>query len=247
MEQEAAMSTHALRASARSCATLPAMVRTWLLVGLTSLVLLLGASLAPAPARADRDTQLWLSAQLRLRFHKQVHLDIEQGLRLDEDISHAGRVLSEGVLAVRVTDWLRLSVGYRYTWVNDNSPDSRHRVHGDARFGDSVGHFTWVTRVRYQAGIRDGRPTRHTLRGLFGVGIRNDSPVTPYVSTEVFTDVGHGDGPVQRAWRGTAGVEIATKRHALDVYYRIEIPLNDDRDPTLHILGLSYGYEAKLY
>ena len=32
-----------------------------------------------------------------------------------------------------------------------------------------------------------------------------------------------------------------------DSYYRIEIPLNDDRDPTLHILGLSYGYEAKLY
>ncbi|MCA9577845.1 MAG: DUF2490 domain-containing protein [Myxococcales bacterium] len=198
-------------------------------------------------ASADSDVQLWLSAQLRLRFHQRVQLDIEQGLRLDDNVSHVGRVLPELTLGVRVTDVLRLSLGYRLTWVNDNNPDLRHRVHADARFADKVGAFAWVTRVRYQATLRDGQPTRHTLRGLFGVGIRNDSIATPYVSTEVFTDVGHGDGAVARAWRGTLGVELETSRHGLDVYYRIEVPLSDDTDPTLHILGLSYGYEAKFY
>lgn len=224
-----------------------AMVRRLSLVGLMTVGVLLGSGVTPSRARADRETQLWLSAQLRLRFHKRVHLDIEQNLRFDEDVSHLGRVMPELALAFRATDWLRLSVGYRYSWVNDNNPDSRHRVHGELRFGDNVGFFQWVTRVRYQATIRDGRPTRHTLRGLFGVGVRNDSPVTPYVSTEVFTDIERVYGFSHRAWRGTAGLEIGTKRHTVDVYYRIEIPLNDDRDPTLHILGLSYGYELKLY
>jgi len=223
------------------------MVRRLLWLGLVTMGLLAFDGATPSLARADNETQLWLSAQLRLRFTREVHLDIEQNLRFDDDVSHLGRVMPEAALGVRLTGWLRLSVGYRYAWVNDNNPDSRHRLHGEARFGDSVGHFRWVTRVRYQATLRDGRDTRHTLRGLFGVGIPNSSPVMPYLSMELFTDIDAYYGFSNRAWRGTAGIEIETRRHTLDLYYRLEIPMNDDRDPTLHIIGLSYGYEAKLY
>lgn len=223
------------------------MLRRRLVLGLTVVCLVLGSGLGASPARADSDGQLWLSARLRLRVHRKVQIDIEPGLRFDENMTHLDRVLPDFTLGVRALDWLRLSVGYRLTWVNDNNPDVRHRLYADARFADAVGAFAWVTRVRYQAGVRSGEPTRHTLRALFQVGVRNDSALTPYASTEIFTDVGHGSGPSARAWRGTAGLEIETRRHELDVYYRIEVPLNDSTDPTLHILGLSYGYEAKFY
>ena len=230
-----------------TCATLSRMQRRRLVFALGTLLFLLAPGLGASTARADSDAQLWLSAQLRLRVHRMVQIDIEQGVRLDENMSHVGRVLPDITLGVRARDWLRLSVGYRLTWVNDNNPDIRHRAYADARFDDAIGAFAWVTRVRYQAGIRAGEPTRHTLRGLFQVGIRNDSAVTPYASTELFTDVGHGGGADARAWRGTLGVEVETRRHSVDVHYRVEVPLSDSTDPTLHILGLSYGYEAKFY
>ncbi len=201
----------------------------------------------PSAAAAQSDAQLWLSAGVRFRVHRAVHLDLEQGLRFDENMSHLGRVLPEVGLSVRPTDWLRLSAGYRFTWVNDNNPDGRHRVQLDARASGELGRFEWVYRLRYQAGLREGRTTRHALRSLIEAGVDTGTPVTPVASTEIFTSMGHGEGVELYAWRGTVGLDIEHERHNLSLFYRLEIPIRDPGEPTLHILGLGYRYDLKLY
>lgn len=201
----------------------------------------------PAEAQRGHDGELWLRAGVRARVHARLDLDLRQMLRLDENMSHPARALTQFGLRVRLAEGVRLAVAYRYARVFDNSPDSRHRLQADAAFKGELGPLDWAYRFRYQARIRQGRPTAHTVRNRFTLAVPNDSDVTPFVSTEVFVRLADVDPVAFDTWRGTVGVQISGNDHDLDIYYRIEVPIGPGGDTGVvrHILGLAYRFTVK--
>ena len=51
-------------------------------------------------------------------------------------------------------------------------------------------------------------------------------------------------------WRGTVGINIDRRRHDLDLYYRLDVPVPQPAGPAramVHIIGLGYRVGVKAY
>lgn len=205
---------------------------------------------APEEARAQSDVQLWTSASLRYRPARRVRIELEQNLRFDENISRLSSAMPGISVSYDPVRALRLGVGYRFIWERgDSSFGSAHRLHADARVRGDVGRVSFSYRLRFQEklvgedGDGDGLETRHTLRNRVGLAVDTDSLVTPTLSAELYTRVGHGEGATLRKWRLTMGVDLDLDDHRVNLFYRVEASIEDEQDPTLHILGIGYRFD----
>jgi hypothetical protein len=78
-----------------------------------------------------------------------------------------------------------------------------------------------------------------------GTEVDTDTPFTPGLSLERFTELKDGK-PIQEKRRWTAKVEIRpSKRNSISVSYRLQQSLEDPTDPNVHILGLDYMRRIK--
>ena len=199
----------------------------------------------PGTALAQSEAQVWSSASLEGDLSDSVELGVEQHLRFDDNSSRFGSVLTDLGLSYEAIDWLRLGAGYRFGYQRDGSGDLviRHRFHGQGEFRlEPAEPVRLSLRTRWQEQVRDSG-LRHKLRNRFEVGWKATKDLTPSASVEIFHRVGGGDGVVFETLRLTlgAGYEIG-KRNEVGAFYRYEQPQDEPLDPTLHILGLEYGY-----
>jgi hypothetical protein len=218
--------------------------RAWAhLAGLASIAILSWS----ADASAQSDVELWTSAGVRVRPSQPVRLDVDIGLRFDENVSRLDSVLPELGASYDPTEWLRLGVGYRFYWERNGAGDfeAAHRIHVEASFEVEAGDLSFSYRLRFQEKIDNNN--NHVLRNRLGAEWDTDTVVTPFLTAELFTALGDGQAVKATKWRGTVGASFDVDEHNIDVFYRFELPIDDPNDPTLHIIGLEYRYELRLY
>lgn len=199
------------------------------------------------PAAADADLQQWNELGVAYDLTRRWSASFDQHLRFDQDVSRVESVMPELGLDRRVRKWLRLGAGYRlqYTRDGDGELRVRHRVHVDARLRRDVGEVRFGYRLRYQEQLRPGANdrVRHTVRNRVEAEYRAWKPWIPSAAIEPYLAIGDGD-PVQLdKLRLTVGAAHDRKKRTFGLFYRIEIPLADEMDPTLHIIGLDAGFD----
>lgn len=201
-------------------------------------------------ACADSDGQLWMSAGVRYPVSKKFNLEAAQHLRFDEDISSFDNIKTDLEASWKVASWLRTGTGYRFTLEadDDDGLEREHRFHLQGQPKKSLGPVDVSYRLRFQEGLefKDEWEFEHEFRNRLSVDIDTDTDVTPGVSFEAFTIV-LGDEPiVQDKLRLTSSVEVQpNKRHVGELFYRMEIPLEDEDDLLEHIVGIEYQYRIK--
>jgi len=202
--------------------------------------------LAPAAAHAD-DIQQWNAIGVSYAATHEVSLAFEQEVRFDEDVSRLESVMPEASLEYRVRKWLRFGAGYRLQYSRDNDGELgiRHRFHAYGRVRRDLGDTRLEYRLQAQEQLRPGAndPRRHVVRHRVSVDYRAFKPWIPEASVEAFLAIADGD-PVafDKLWLTVGGAHV-TKERAIEVFYRLEQPVNDPMDPTLHILGLGIGFD----
>jgi len=211
------------------------------------LVSVLGALGFPASgASAQSDVQLWTRIGVRHRVHRSIRLELDQHLRLDEQLSRIGSVMTEVSAAYDPARWLRFGVGYRFILEQgDNGFDTAHRIHVDARLRGVVGPLRVAYRVRFQEGLEDqldGLDARHTIRNQLAVVWDTERAIEPEVSAEIYARAGGKRGLWLTKWRLTVGGSYELDRSEIDFFYRLEMPIDDPEEPVLHIFGLGYSY-----
>jgi len=200
-------------------------------------------------ACAENEGQLWLNAGVRYPVSKKFNLEMTQHLRFDENISSFDNIKTDLEAGWKVADWLRTGTGYRYTLeADDDGLEPEHRFHLQGQAKNGFGPLDISYRLRFQEGLefKDAWEFEHEIRNRLSVDIDTDTDLTPGVSFEAFTVI-LGDEPiVQDKLRLTSGLEIQpNKRHVAELFYRMEIPLEDKDDPLEHILGIGYQYRIK--
>jgi len=217
---------------------------------LCSLLALLACVLAPESAHAESDAQLWTSAGVQYRINKKVRVEATQHVRLDENISQLDSIKTELSSAWKINKGLRLGGGYRLS-MNANKDDELepvHRLFVQGQFKGDVGPVSLSYRLHFQEDLEkdDELEFEHTIRNKLGAEYDTDTPYTPSLSLESFTEL-TGDAPFsQDKLRLTTGLEIRPeKAHVFDLFYRLQVPMADPDDPLEHIIGLGYQYRLR--
>jgi len=210
--------------------------------------LLIGAVLAVAASRgAHADVQQWTELGIGKDLTKRWSASFDQHLRFDEDLSRVESVMPEAGIGWRPKRWLRFSLGYRLQYQRDGSGDMalRHRLHTAVRARYALGDVRLEYRLQLQEQLRPGSkdPARHTLRDRAEVSYRRFKPWVPGASVELFHAIADGDAiRLDKLWL-TLNAAHSRKSWSAEVFYRVEVPIADAMDPTLHILGVGVHYD----
>lgn len=202
-------------------------------------------------AHAQSDVQLWVSARVRFDLPEGFRLSLDQQVRFDEDVSRLSEVIPELRVGYKVAKWLRLAAGYRFIYARDDGGDfeEAHRVHFDVRFRGDLDPVRIGYRLRFQDRIEDegsSRDNRLTLRNRLGIRVDTDTLFTPSLSAEVFSRLNGDKATAVRKWRITVGGSFDLDDHELGFFYRVQVPVDQGDDPTLHIFGLEYQLNVDL-
>jgi hypothetical protein len=200
------------------------------------------------PTLAASDAQLWTSAGVRVRPTKRVKLMFEQQLRLDQNLSRVDKINTDVGVSYKATKWLAVGGGYRFSMRTGetNALGPTQRVHVQGQASGELGPVGLSYRLRFQdsfAWKKGALNLKHTLRNRVGLKVDTNTMVTPGFSTELFTRLAERQEELLKKLRMTLGVAFKPdKKHVVDVFYRIHLPLADPENPLEHIVGLGYQY-----
>jgi hypothetical protein len=205
------------------------------------LLLLLGLTAQPAGAAAE--TQIWTEAGVDAELGARVSVSFEQHLRFDQDLSRVAAVMPEAGIDYRPLDWLQLGAGYRLAYERRRRGDMelRHRLHLQTQVRGDAGAFRIRYRLRLQERIRS-EDLRHVVRNRLRVDYRGARPWTPLAAAELFHRLADEDPFMLRKLRLTAGLRRDLGEARVGLYYHVEIPYDEPRDPFFHIFGIEVHY-----
>ncbi len=197
------------------------------------------ALLAAGPAHAD--VELWTELGVKHDLGRRLAVTFDQQLRFDADVSRVGAVMPELGVRVRLARWLRAGAGYRFEYERDGGGDLvvRHRLEVHARARMNLGRLRLELDARLQEQLRPGArdERRHVLRDRLAASWRRTRPWIPMASVALFHRLGDGDAAqLDKAWLTIGGAHDRGARE-IELFYRLERPIRDPGDPTLHIFG----------
>lgn len=203
------------------------------------------------PAQAE-DLQTWLEAKLALEPAKRLELSVAPQVRLQLDDP---RQLSAAMVDLGVeygpTRWLALGLTYRPSYERDGDEAlvTRHRLAADLMARLDLGDLRLGYRLRLTEKYRPdaNNQWKATLRNLVSVTWRGWEDWRPKASAELYVGLDDFDQAERDTLRLTVGTEYAlTERQSIEVFYRVETLHADEDTPTLHILGLGWGFDLDL-
>ena len=194
---------------------------------------------------AQTDDQMWFSSGVRYRPKKKIRVDVTQHLRMDQDISRIGSVITETGLSKSFKSGFRIGGAYRFQMSSKTKVqlEPRHRIDLYGRYKNEIGPLEFAYRLQFQEKYEsdDEQPWSTRIRNRIGIGYDTDTPFSPKVSSEVFSDI--GDEVWFSKWRATAALRYKiSKRHLVEGYLRAEDSLRDETDPFERIVGFDYQY-----
>ena len=194
---------------------------------------------------AQTDDQLWTSGGVRYRPKKKIRIDLTQHIRMDQDISRVGSVITEGGISKTHKSGLRVGGAYRFQMSSKKKVqlEPKHRVDLYGRFKKEVGPMAFSYRFQFQEGYEGGEenPWKHEIRNKLGIDYKTKTSISPSIAGELFAKIDEESRLTK--WRGTLSLQYKlNKANVFEGYFRVQNPLDDGLDPTERIVGVDYQY-----
>lgn len=205
--------------------------------------------LAPVSTEAQTtDLGLWTGVGLEKKLSKSFSVNLNTQVRFTDNVSILRAYLAEAGVTYKLTKHWDISVYYRYTGRRKKNDEETgyyyrpyHRFYADAAFDHKVWKLKFAYRLRYQNQFKDDNETGleadgSYLRNKFEISYPNKSRFTPYVSTDLFHEIGNTFDQM----RNKAGVEIEiNKHHKVDVFGFTDYQLQGLQENRF-LMGLTY-------
>lgn len=189
---------------------------------------------------------LWSNISIEKKIGKKISITANGQARFVERISYAQTYFGELGLSYKLNKNWEISGYYRYSQRRKNELKdfkSRLRYYADLSFSHKIGKLKVENRLRYQSQFKDndGETDFDTsyLRNKIEVSYPNKSIFTPYISGDVFYEIG---GKIDQI-RPKVGVSFkVTKHHSFDVsvFSNVDLIGTESSDA---IVGLGYKFK----
>ena len=205
-----------------------------------------------------KDLESWTSIGLKYKLNKKWSFELEEQLRLDENISEIGEYFTQLNAEYSISKNFDIGGGLRYIRENDNKGniqgyENYFRFNLDASYKHKINNFSIKYRLRYQnknelgVSTDDGDYAKQNLRFKTSIGYDIKKwKLDPKFSAEIFNHFEEGEDNGFSKYRLTLGTDYKIKNFGkIGLFYRMEKELNVDIPETTNIIGLKYTYTLK--
>lgn len=222
------------------------------------LAVLMVTTLGFSQSEDTSDLESWNSLGLEYKLNKKWSFELEEQLRLDENISEIAEYFTQLETRYSITKKFDIGLGLRYIRENDNEGnvqgyENHFRYNVDALYKHKINDFTLKYRLRYQnknelgVSSTDGDYAKQYLRLKAAVEYNfKNWKLDPKFAAEIFNRFENGDVDQYNKYRLTLGTDYKIKNFGkLGIFYRIEKDINVAIPETTNIIGLKYTYTIK--
>lgn len=201
------------------------------------------------------DLENWSSIRLKYKLNKKWSFELEEQLRLDEDISEIQGYFTQLSAEYSLIKNLKIGGALRFVRINDNDGkvqgyENYLRFHLDASYKHKINYWSLKYRFRYQnrneLSVDDYANQKLRLKAGIEYNIKNWK-LDPEFSAEIFNRIGQEkEDNGFKKYRLTLGTDYKIKNiGTIGLFYRIEKELNETIPKTTNIIGLKYTYTIK--
>lgn len=207
----------------------------------------------------DSDLESWTSLGIKYKLNKKWSFDLEEQLRLKENISEIDEYFTEVNAKYAISKSVKIGGGARFIKENDNNGaiqgyEDKFRFHFDLTYKHLLKKKLSVKyRLRYQnkneLGISkengDFASEHFRIKTTFLYDFKKWK-LDPKVAAEIYYNVTENEENEFSKYRLTLGTDYNIKEiGALSIFYRIDKQLNILNPKTRNIIGLKFVYELK--
>jgi hypothetical protein len=189
---------------------------------------------------------LWAGISLEKKIGKKFSINLNGQARLVENIRYTQTYLGEIGLSYKITKNWEISGYYRYVERRKNDLKEfkhRDRFYADLSYEHKIGILKFENRLRYQSQFKDNDGESDFdasyLRNKIELSYPNKSKFTPYVSGDLFYEIG---GKIDQI-RPKAGFSYKfAKQHSVDAFVFSNVDLVGTESSGA-IIGLGYKFK----
>jgi len=219
------------------------------------LSLVLVTSISYSQTENTNDFEGWTTIGLEYKLNKNWSFELEEQLRLKENISEIDEYFTEIGVEYSISKKIKIGGGLRYIKENDNKGkiqgyEDHFRFQVDVSYKHKINAFSLKYRIRYQnknelgIGNTEGDYANQHIRFKTSMGYNIENwNLKPKFSAEIYNHFEKGEKNGYDKYRLTLGTEYKLKKLGkFTLFYRKEKELNERIPKTKNIIGLKYVY-----
>ncbi len=204
--------------------------------------------ISPLLVKAQEGTGLWTGFGIEKKLTKKLSVNLNGQVRFADNISYAKTYLGEIGLSYQIAKGLEIA-GY-YRLINRRKDETkdfkiRQRYYADLRYENKLGPIKFDYRLRYQHQFKDNDGATEFdasyLRNKLEVSHSNKTKFTPFVSADLFTEIGGKTDQI----RPKAGLAYKINKHhsvEASIFKNIDLIGSENSGP---IIGFTYKLKLK--
>mgnify|MGYP001201738314 FL=1 len=185
------------------------------------------------------DNQSWSSLNFKIDAPFSTKLNIEQSLRLENNLSQFKQTFTEISISYKINDLMRIDIPYRYS-IYKNKTKNRISIGSSIKLNKKK--IGTKYRLKFQNIKESDKPIEITFRNKFTISYKVKKKIEPFIAYEIFN-------PYENRIRGIdetrislgSQIKINKKRYIKFYYIHKKEDLLKAKNNSLYILGLDYS------
>ena len=190
---------------------------------------------------AADDTESWSSIGFETKLPYSLELELEQGLRLKDQMSSFKQTFTQVSIAYEIIDGMKIFVPIRYAIFEDKT---KQRISAGGSYKYDLKPLSFKYRSKFQMTFEEDEPSRELVRNKFSIDYKINKKFKSYISGEVF-HLYDLDQYQYDEYRISTGMNVSIKKkRQLKIFYTYKIEdLTKSSTNQINIFGIGYNFK----
>ena len=187
------------------------------------------------------DTESWSSIGFETRLPYSIELELDQGLRLKDQMSSFKQTFTQVSIAYEIIDGMKIFVPIRYAIFEDKT---KQRISAGGSYKYDLKPLSFKYRSKFQMTFEEDEPSRELVRNKFSIDYKINKKFKSYISGEVF-HLYDLDQYQYDEYRISTGMNVSIKKkRQLKIFYTYKIEdLTKSSTNQINIFGIGYNFK----
>ena len=187
------------------------------------------------------DTESWSSIGFETKLPYSIELELDQGLRLKDQMSSFKQTFTQVSIAYEIIDGMKIFVPIRYAIFEDKT---KQRISAGGSYKYDLKPLSFKYRSKFQMIFEEDEPSRELVRNKFSIDYKINKKFKSYISGEVF-HLYDLDQYQYDEYRISTGMNVSIKKkRQLKIFYTYKIEdLTKSSTNQINIFGIGYNFK----
>ena len=187
------------------------------------------------------DTESWSSIGFETRLPYSIELELDQGLRLKDQMSSFKQTFTQVSIAYEIIDGMKIFVPIRYAIFEDKTKQS---ISAGGSYKYDLKPLSFKYRSKFQMTFEEDEPSRELVRNKFSIDYKINKKFKSYISVEVF-HLYDLDQYQYDEYRISTGMNMSIKKkRQLKIFYTYKLEdLTRSSTNQINIFGIGYNFK----